>query len=138
MKSIAQQISIMMLALLGGLHFAAAQTSHHVEIKKLTYGPAELTIHLGDSVQWSNNDPIAHTATANASEVGGAWEVIAPPGKSAEYQPTHVGTVFYYCRFHPNMKGSIIVLPSSGELSSTPRGQFRACRQGSHPQRCHP
>ena len=111
MKSIARQFALVMLALLGGLHIATAQTSHLVNINKLTYGPAELTIHLGDSVQWSNNDPIAHTATANASEAGGAWEVIAPPGKSAEYQPTQVGTVKYYCRFHPNMKGSIIVVP---------------------------
>jgi plastocyanin len=111
MKFIARQIVLVMLALLGGLHVANAQTSHRVDINKLSYGPADLTIHLGDIVQWRNNDPIAHTATANASEVGGVWEVIVPPGKSAEYQPTQVGSVRYYCRFHPNMKGNIIVLP---------------------------
>jgi plastocyanin len=95
---------------LGGLHIASAQSVRRIEISKLSYSPAEVTIHLGDTIEWANNDPIAHTATAKPSETGGAWEVLIAPGKTAKYVPTLTGTISYYCRFHPNMKGRFIVL----------------------------
>jgi plastocyanin len=110
MKSTILQTYLVALTILSGLHDAPAQAQQPIEISKLNFIPAEITIHLGESVVWSNNDPIAHTATAKASEIGEAWEVLIPNGKTAEYKPTQAGTITYYCRFHPNMTGSIIVL----------------------------
>jgi plastocyanin len=89
---------------------AEAHGPQQVTIAKLVYGPAEITMHVGDTVTWVNNDPIAHTATAKADAPGGPWEVLIPPGKSATMQMMTAGTIGYYCRFHPNMKARLIVV----------------------------
>ena len=94
---------------------AAARAAHahgpqQVSIAKLVYAPAETTLHVGDTITWVNNDPIAHTATAAKNAPGGPWEVMIPPGKSAVMQMMTAGTIDYYCRFHPNMKARLIVL----------------------------
>ncbi len=102
-------------ALAALLALAAAPTAkahgpQQVTIVKLLYAPGEITLHVGDTVTWVNNDPIAHTATARADAPGGPWEVMLPAGKSAAMQMMTPGTIDYYCRFHPNMKARIIVL----------------------------
>jgi plastocyanin len=97
------------------LAMTAARVAHahgpqQVTIAKLVYAPAEITLHVGDTVIWVNNDAIAHTATAAKNAPGGPWEVMVPPGKSATMQMMTAGTIDYYCRFHPNMKARLIVL----------------------------
>ena len=89
---------------------AQAHGPQQVTIAKLVYAPAEITLHVGDTITWVNNDLIAHTATAAKNAQGGPWEAMIPPGKSAAMQMTAAGTIDYYCRFHPNMKARIIVL----------------------------
>ena len=89
---------------------ARAHGPQQVTISKLLYAPAEITVHLGDTIEWINNDPIAHTATAAKNAPGGPWEVMLPPGKSATLQMMTAGTIDYYCRLHPNMKARLIVL----------------------------
>ena len=77
-----------------------------VTIDKLVFEPAEITIDVGDTVEWVNNDAFAHTAT-----VKGGWEVSIPPHASAIHVMNEAEVVDYYCRFHPNMKGRIVVKP---------------------------
>lgn len=89
---------------------ACAHPPQTVEIKKLVYTAAEVTLHVGDTLEWVNKDPITHTVTVKAGTAGGPWEIIIEPGKSVKRQMNDAGTVEYYCRFHPNMKGRIIVL----------------------------
>lgn len=90
--------------------FAGAIPAHahngtvHVMIENLAFVPAEIEVKAGETVEWTNNDPIAHTAT-----VKGGWEVLIPPGKVATRIVTAEDTVGYYCRFHPNMTGKITV-----------------------------
>ena len=93
--------------LMGGVQVASAHGPQTVEISKLVFSPAEITMHAGDTIIWVNKDSIAHTATGT---MGGPWEVMLPPGKTVESQLTTPGTVEYHCRFHPNMKGRITVL----------------------------
>jgi len=76
----------------------------HVTIDKLVFSPVEVEAKVGETIEWINNDPIAHTAT-----VKGGWEVMIPPGKSATKVMESAGSTEYYCRFHPNMKGRIVV-----------------------------
>lgn len=102
--------ALMALALLAGAVNALASETVQVDISKLVYAPAEINVHVGDTVRWTNNDFVAHTATAKADATGGAWNVMIPAGKTADWQAEEVGSVQYYCRFHPNMKGTIKVL----------------------------
>ena len=91
---------------------AVAGETIHVQISKLVFQPGEITAHVGDTVEWSNEDFVAHTATATAGPqtAGGGWEVMIAVGKTAQRPLTRAGIMDYFCRFHPNMKGRITVL----------------------------
>ena len=77
----------------------------HVSIENLTFMPAEIEVRAGETIEWTNKDRIAHTAT-----VKGGWEVMIPAGETATKVAEAGDTVEYYCRFHPNMKGRIVVV----------------------------
>ena len=92
-------------AMLAGRGAARAHNGTiHVTIDRLEFEPAEIEVRVGETVEWTNRDRIAHTAT-----VKGGWEVMIPPGKVATRVVEAGDTVDYYCRFHPNMKGRIVV-----------------------------
>jgi plastocyanin len=77
----------------------------HIEIKDLVFDPATATAAIGDTIEWSNGDFVAHTATAKAA----GMDVMIPPNKTASFVVEHAGTIDYFCRFHPNMKGRLTV-----------------------------
>ena len=77
-----------------------------VVIDKLMFSPAEIKAKVGDTIEWVNKDILAHTAT-----VRGDWDVMIAANKSASVVLKNAGAVEYYCQFHPNMKGQIIVVP---------------------------
>jgi plastocyanin len=77
-----------------------------VTIDKLVFSPAQISAKVGDTVEWINNDILAHTAT-----VRGDWDVMIAPKKSASLVLKKAGAIEYYCRFHPNMTGRINVAP---------------------------
>ena len=85
---------------------AAPAETVRVEVDRLTFTPAEISVKVGDTVEWVNKDILAHTAT-----VRGDWDVALPANKSGSRTMTKAGSVEYYCRFHPNMKGRIVVAP---------------------------
>jgi plastocyanin len=77
-----------------------------VTIGNLEFSPREIKAKLGDTIHWINKDFLAHTAT-----VRGDWDVLIAAGKSASLVLRKAGTVEYYCRFHPNMRGRININP---------------------------
>ena len=76
-----------------------------IEVKSLTFNPAQVTAHVGDTIEWANADFIPHTATAKNRD----WDVQLPANKTARLSLKKLGTVDYFCRFHPNMTGTITV-----------------------------
>lgn len=78
---------------------------HAVRIDAFAFEPPTVTVDLGDTVAWRNDDPVPHTVTApgvfdsGAIAAGGAWRYI-----TAER-----GRFDYLCRFHPTMRGTLIV-----------------------------
>jgi len=83
---------------------ARAETIH-VKIDQIAYAPAQISAHVGDTVEWDNNDIVVHTATAR----NGAWDVTITPNSKGSIVLKSAGTVQYYCRYHPNMMGHIAV-----------------------------
>lgn len=75
-----------------------------VVIDTLVFAPATITAKVGDTIEWVNKDAIVHTAT-----VKGAWEVMIPARKTVSQRLNNPEAVDFYCRFHPNMKGSLTV-----------------------------
>lgn len=82
---------------------ARAETIRIV-IDRLAFSPAEVEARVGDTIEWANSDKFAHTATLK-----GGWEVMLPVGQSGRLVLEEAGTFDYFCRFHPNMKGRLVV-----------------------------
>lgn len=77
----------------------------HIQIKNLAFMPAEITAHVGDTIEWANADFLAHTATAR----NGAFDVMIAANGKGRTVVKAAGTVDYYCKFHPNMVGKLVV-----------------------------
>ncbi len=91
--------------LLAGAASALAGEAAKITIADTDFAPATVAVHIGDTVAWANKDIVDHTLTAK----NGAFNVVAPVGKSGEFRLSKPGTITYYCRFHPNMVGTINV-----------------------------
>ena len=76
-----------------------------VRVKDLAFVPAQISAHVGDTVQWTNDDFVAHTATAR----GGQWDVMLPAHAAGSFTLKADGTFDYYCKLHPNMTGRVTV-----------------------------
>jgi plastocyanin len=77
-----------------------------VSIVNFAYDPSPLTVHVGDTVTWTNNDGTAHTVT---SSDGSIQSGTLQSGQSFSYTFTTAGTFDYHCEFHANMTGQVIV-----------------------------
>ena len=84
----------------------AAATAPQVTLEQAMFGPATLTIRVGATVTWVNNDGDLHTVTSTQG-------LFASPGLDSgdtfAYRFTAPGTYPYFCALHPHMKGTIIV-----------------------------
>lgn len=78
-----------------------------VTIDKLVFTPAEVSAKVGDTIEWVNKDPLAHTATAT----NGDWNVVLGPHQSGRVVLKKAGAADYFCKYHPNMKGRVVVAP---------------------------
>ncbi len=74
-----------------------------VKMEKLAFVPAQITAHVGDTIEWVNSDFVAHTATAR----DGSWDVLLPVNAKKTVVLKAEGTLEYYCKFHPNMRGRL-------------------------------
>jgi LPXTG-motif cell wall-anchored protein len=88
-----------------------------VTIADFHFSPATTTIHVGDTITWSNSGPSSHTATAG----NGSFNTgILKKGQSASHTFTQAGTFAYACQIHPFMHGTIIVVASTTSATTSP------------------
>jgi plastocyanin len=92
----------------------ALDTVAHPEIviQGFMFGPKELKISLGTTVKWINQDQAPHTVV----EKNRLFR--SPPldtDDSFSFKFDQLGTYQYFCSLHPQMVGSIIVVPSGNE-----------------------
>jgi plastocyanin len=96
------------------LHRAAtvtAASSSGVTIKNFKFSPGTSSVHVGDTITWTNQDVAPHTATAK----DGSFDTgTITRGKSGSHTFTKKGTFPYICSIHPSMHGTVTVLASSG------------------------
>jgi plastocyanin len=75
-------------------------------MRNLAYTPARIEITAGTTVEWTNNDPLAHSVT---SPEGGFDSGLIQSGASWRRTFTTPGTYNFSCTPHPFMKGVVIV-----------------------------
>ena len=97
----------MLLGIIVSSENVASAATIRIEVKGLAFAPAEVTVHVGDTIEWMNDDFVVHTATAR----DGQWDVKLPPHTSGQTVIRSAGKAEYYCRYHPNMKAVITVEP---------------------------
>ena len=78
--------------------------THIVEIKDMSFQPAELIVHKGDTVVWINKDIVAHDVT----EENKAWSS-SPLVNDSSFKKAITKSEAYYCSIHVIMKGHLTV-----------------------------
>jgi plastocyanin len=75
--------------------------------------PEDLTINLGDTVTWTNDDDSSHTVTAENNQFhSGTME----EGATWSHTFTETGTYDYGCNFHGGMEGSVSVVEEDTDI----------------------
>ncbi len=85
---------------------AAPVAANTVLIKNFAFSPAALTVRVGTTVTWTNQDADAHTVT---SRTGPLNSPTLDTGKSYRYTFTKPGTYQYLCTIHPFMTATVTV-----------------------------
>jgi plastocyanin len=78
-----------------------------VAISNYVFHAVPATAHVGDVIEWVNNDPTEHTATAD----DGSFNATVAPGKSFRFTLKKLGKLSFHCRYHSYMTGAIQVRP---------------------------
>jgi len=86
----------------------AAQSGDVVTIQGFAFDPAVLTVKVGTSVTWTNQDGTPHTITSD----DGLWDS-GRVGQGTTYVRVfdQAGSFSYHCAIHSSMKGTIVVTP---------------------------
>ena len=123
-----QQSSAQALSSLSGLTSTAAQNNAapaassssavSVSIQNYAFSPASLTIPVGTTVVWTNEDTAPHTVTVSDGPVKFASPNLQT-GDTFTYTFTTAGTYQYYCAVHPDMKASVTVTGSGTTPTTT-------------------
>jgi len=78
-----------------------------VDMKDIEYVPRNATAKVGQTVRWTNSDPVAHTVTAKSGSDVDSGTI--DPGKDFETRFDRPGKVDYVCTIHPNQTGTVTV-----------------------------
>ena len=97
----------MVTALTLGISVSAHAATIQISMENMVIAPLQMSAKVGDTIEWVNKDILVHTATAR----NGDFDVMMPPKKTVTLVLKKAGTIDYYCRFHPNMKGTLTVAP---------------------------
>jgi plastocyanin len=102
-----RQVFPLLTALTLAMSVSAHAATLQITMENLVISPAEASVKVGDTIEWINKDIFAHTATAR----NGDWDVTIPPKTTVTSVLKKAGSIDYYCRFHPNMKATLVVAP---------------------------
>jgi plastocyanin len=91
--------------------------------------PSPVTIPVGGTVTWENNDTAAHTSTAGSATEGpsGVFDSsLIMAGSSFSHTFDSAGTFDYFCMVHPWMAGSVIVVDEAAAAADEAAAEAKA------------
>ena len=85
-----------------------ADSRHHVvEISEFRFSPTELTVRIGDTVEFINRDVVPHTVT----ELEKNWDSgFLGAEQSWTLKINQQTAAEYFCAYHPSMRGSLKIV----------------------------
>lgn len=78
-----------------------------VSIAGFAFNPKNITVSVGDTITWTNNDSAPHQLRGD--NLSTLYSIQMPKGQTYGYTFDTAGTYTYHCTIHPSMKGTIIV-----------------------------
>jgi plastocyanin len=84
----------------------AKVASPQIRIENFQFAPAMVTVPVGTTVTWTNDDGTLHTVTSATKVFSSAG---LDEGGAFSYTFTSPGTYTYFCKLHPHMTGTIVV-----------------------------
>ncbi|MFF0163324.1 plastocyanin/azurin family copper-binding protein [Streptomyces sp. NPDC005263] len=97
----------------------ASAASYSVTMKGYAFSPANLTVPVGSTVTWTNQDTAPHDVKTTSGPVS-IHSPMLNKGQSWSFTFTAAGTYGYYCTVHPNMTAGITVRPAAPAAPAAP------------------
>lgn len=86
---------------------AGTKSKTTITMRDIQFKPKSITVKVGDTVRWVNEDPLQHNVVAQ-SGANFSSELFDQNG-TYRYKTTQAGTIKYVCTVHPGMEGTIVV-----------------------------
>ncbi len=80
-----------------------------VEMQRSRFMPEEVVISVGETVEFVNLDPFAHTVTSEESSAEQFDSGNLGEGETFTYRFDQPGTFPFFCRIHPTMQARVVV-----------------------------
>jgi plastocyanin len=78
-----------------------------VTMQDIKFAPHDITVKVGQKIQWTNNDQVGHNVTATKGATFASDTV--NNGQTFTYTPTKAGVIDYVCTIHSGQDGTITV-----------------------------
>jgi amicyanin len=80
---------------------------HQVKIDNFSFGPVTLTVPVGATVTWTNQDDVPHNVVSTDGK--GIKSPVLDTDQKFTHTFAQAGSYAYYCSIHPKMTGKVIV-----------------------------
>jgi plastocyanin len=80
--------------------------TNQISMRASTFSPRSMTISVGTTLVWTNNDVLAHTVKSSS---GAFSSGSLSPNETFSFTFQSAGTYAYFCEIHPAMTGTVIV-----------------------------
>jgi plastocyanin len=77
-----------------------------IRIKNLAFNPANITVKVGSTIRWVNQDSVPHRILFE----DGADSTLLAPMQSWSRKFDETGTYNYSCSIHPIMQGTVVIV----------------------------
>lgn len=83
-----------------------AVATNAIDIKGFDFHPAVITVPVGTTVTWTNDDVEQHTVTARDKSFNSD---AINNGQTFSFTFSQAGSYDYFCQIHPHMTGTVVV-----------------------------
>lgn len=87
---------------------SSSKPGTQVHMQNIAFSPQTLTVKVGKTVKWTNDDTVAHDVVADSGASFRSKDLRL--GGTYSYTPTKTGTIKYECTLHPGMEGVLNVV----------------------------
>jgi len=108
LNSVGTAAVVAALALATSASGAESGQQFTVVMNNMNFGQMPGQVHIGDTIIWSNQDTVQHSATAR----DGSFDIRLQPGQKGRTVLKKAGKIAVDCLYHPTMRTTLNVLPA--------------------------